>query len=861
MSSSPVRRLIIVGIVGAILALLPVTGYAQEAIVSGTVTDSTGGVLPGVTVTALHQESGNTFVAVTDERGNYRLPVRTGIFRLTVELSGFATLVRSLELLVGQQAVVNLQMGPASVQESVTVTGEAPLVDTTKSSLTSNIDPRQMQELPVNGRNWVDLTMLAPGSRQNSASDEPGGGIGNFQLNIDGQRLTQQLASGFGQPKYSRDAIAEFEFVSNRFDASQGGSAGTQVNAITKSGTNTPAGTLSGYFRSDKFNAADFIQNRVLPYSNQQVSATFGGPILRDRVHYFGNYEYEREPQTFSHSSPYPSFNFDLAGTRTEKKGGVRLDFQFSPQTRLSVRGNKFVSWLPYDPRYTGGGSRHPSTSLSTIRHSNDLTAVLTQVLSNRALNEVNVGYAGFFWIQDPILKWPAQCQFVECHPYAGLTSGSPIIQLRGYTIGQAHTNSYQKLEQDSYSVRDNFTFSFTKGGRHDLKVGGEYIHTQNPVFLCNRCMGVLDTTGGPVPANIEQLFPVWNDQSTWNLRALSPIVRFYQLGVGQMQVYAPLTVGAGWVQDDWQISRRLTLNLGLRYDIEAGAFAEDVGLEPFLKAGRPYDKNNFGPRVGFAYTLTDRTVIRGGGGKYFADPGDNTSFWTRLWAGELHPQVLNDGRPDFASNPFNGPVPSYDQVLQTLCSVAPGPNCLRRSITGSFASSDSQIPYSYQTSFGVQRQLGTTISVTADYVYTGSRAGNQSIDVNLAYDPATGANYPFTNISKRPHPDWGELDNRLSEARSNYHALLTSFTKRMSNRWQASVTYLLAAQWNFDRPPIAPGCQYPTTLNAAGKPVCDVPITLAPDIAENRYYLTGDQRNRLTFNGIWQLGYGFQVS
>jgi hypothetical protein len=152
-------------------------------------------------------------------------------------------------------------------------------------------------------------------------------------------------------------------------------------------------------------------------------------------------------------------------------------------------------------------------------------------------------------------------------------------------------------------------------------------------------------------------------------------------------------------------------------------------------------------------------------------------------------------------------------------------------------------------------------MSATADYVFTGNRAGNQTVDVNLAYDPATGANYPFTDNSKRPHPDWSRVDNRLSEARSNYQALVTSFTKRMSNRWQASVTYLLSAQWNFDRPPIAPGCQYPTTLNAAGNPVCDVPITLAPDVAENSYYLTGDQRNRLTFNGIWQLGYGFQLS
>ena len=128
-------------------------------------TDTTGGVLPGVTITAIHVESGNTYTAVTDERGTYRIPLRTGVYKITAELSGFATLTRTgLELLVGQQAVVNLQMQPSTVQESVTVTAEAPLVNTTNSSIGGNVDTRQLSELPVNGRNWVDLTMLAPGS-------------------------------------------------------------------------------------------------------------------------------------------------------------------------------------------------------------------------------------------------------------------------------------------------------------------------------------------------------------------------------------------------------------------------------------------------------------------------------------------------------------------------------------------------------------------------------------------------------------------------------------------------------------------------------------------------------------------------
>ena len=165
------------------------------------------------------------------------------------------------------------------------------------------------------------------------------------------------------QPRYSRDAIAEFELITNRFDATQGRSQGMVVNAITKSGTNTPAGTFSGYFRDDAMNAEDFIQQRVLPYSDQQLSGTFGGPIRRDRIHFFGNYEYEREPQTITFDSPYPAFNIDdLSSTRTENKGGFRFDTQFSSRTHLMPRGNLYKENNPHEPGSTGGATVAPSS-------------------------------------------------------------------------------------------------------------------------------------------------------------------------------------------------------------------------------------------------------------------------------------------------------------------------------------------------------------------------------------------------------------------------------------------------------------------------------------------------------------------
>ena len=139
----------------ALLVAAPFAAFAQEATLTGTVTDSTGGVLPGVTITATQTATGNTFVGVTDEKGGFRIPVRVGLLKVDAELPGFGTVSRQVEMLVGQTATLTLQLSPSTVQESVTVTGEAPLVDTTSSSMASNVDPRQMQELPVNGRNWM----------------------------------------------------------------------------------------------------------------------------------------------------------------------------------------------------------------------------------------------------------------------------------------------------------------------------------------------------------------------------------------------------------------------------------------------------------------------------------------------------------------------------------------------------------------------------------------------------------------------------------------------------------------------------------------------------------------------------------
>lgn len=811
---------------------------AQEVSVAGTVTDSTGAVLPGVVIRATHAASGASVEVVTDARGGYRLPLRTGTYRIEATLAGFRPVSRiGLELLLGQQVTVDFELSPEALAETVTVTGEAPLVDVSQSRGTGNLDPRQVSELPVAGRNWLALTLLAPGSRTNAViSDEINArGTGNFQINVDGQQLTNTIQRGFGQPHFSRDAIAEFEFIANRFDATQGRSTTVQLNAVTKSGTNVFAGTLGGYFRHDRFNAADPVAKRVLPYSNQQVSTTFGGPIKRDRIHFFGYYEYEREPFTLTANSPFPRFNVDMTGTRREYKGGGRLDFQLSSATRLAVRGGVFEDDNPFDSRRYGGAARHPAGNTRDLRRSNDVFASLTHILGSQALNEVKGGYAGFGWRLFPHAKWPDS-------PAFGLGIGAPTIRLRGYTIGQNHSFSPQRLLQDAYSIRDDFSMVWNAAGRHTIKTGAEFLSSPTSIRFCNLCQGVIDAQGGPIPANIEDLFPVWNDVTTWNIAALSPITRFVQQNVGNFSMIIPRKTFAGWIQDDWAVSQRLTLNLGLRYDVTKGHFGEDVIVEPFLPTPRPVDKNNFAPRLGFAYQAADATVIRGGFGKYFAQVVDSWSHRTKSFSQQAAVETPNDGRPDFAANPYNGPLPTVDQIRND-------PRA-RREITGlGILSPDVETPYSYQTSFGVARQLGTTMVVEADYVYLGMRKDINVQNINLAYDPTTGANYPFTDVRRRPLPDWGAVHFIFTELRSNSHAVQTAFRKRFSERWQASSTYLLS--WLRDQDP----------LPRSGPGYQPVSFPVASDIGGEYGLADTDQRHRLTFDGIWIIGYGFQLS
>ena len=301
------NRRLLVSIFLAILAA-PIAAFGQggTAAIVGTASDESKAMLPGVSVTATDLSTGRAYQAVSDERGEYRMVnIAPGTYKVQAELSGFASVVYpNVEVLVGQNATLLFTLKLGTLEETVTVSGQTPLVDTQSAAIAGNVDRRQLENMPLSGRNWLELAMLVKGITANSVTTTPG--VNNqdqFSLQVDGQQVSQRIGSlAFGQVRFSRESIAEYQVVTNQYDITQGRSTGMQVQAITKAGSNKESGSLYGYFRNDKLNAADHIANAVLPYQNEQLGGSLGGPIRHDKLFYFGTLEYEREPFTAFHS-------------------------------------------------------------------------------------------------------------------------------------------------------------------------------------------------------------------------------------------------------------------------------------------------------------------------------------------------------------------------------------------------------------------------------------------------------------------------------------------------------------------------------------------------------------------------------
>lgn len=513
----------------------------------------------------------------------------------------------------------------------------------------------------------------------------------------------------------------------------------------------------------------------------------------------------------------------------------------------------------------------------------------ITKVINNTSVNTLKVGWLHMGNHEVSKVPWEGgegAAGVGQGHPAcftSGICEGAPIIRLRGFSFGPPGSTE-QDIRQGNFNLRNDFVTSYDAGGRHDLKIGADYINSHFELLICRECTGIYDLRNGRPPANLEELFPVWNDPDTWQVDALLANTRRYTLGIGDMDFATTRHQVAGWVQDDWQIGNRFTLNLGLRYDITLNGHGENFDFEPWVKKGRPMDTDDIAPRLGFAYQLDDRTVIRGGAGKYYGWVTNQSAHGTVSWVNIIGVTLRPDGRSDFLSNPFNGPQPTFEQVKANTCweqkqrGVEQAPDCIRRYIGNNLSSPDSQDPYSYQGSIGFQRQLGADMAIEADYVYWKRYHNILSPELNIAWDNATGEPYSSNDIAHLPFPEWGEVDMRQNTlgADAYNHTIQAGFTKRFSNNWQASATYSMTIDYAKDWQPVPPqltsensylfdlypqmrDCTHPISWNDAGTEWnCHTPINFDALgeglLFAEEWYRTNQQIHRFVFNAIYNL-------
>jgi outer membrane receptor protein involved in Fe transport len=751
------------------------TAYAQNAQISGTLKDQSGAVLPGVTVTAKNEATGLTRTTISGPDGQYRVAaLPPGEYSLSAELSGFTAEQRQqIVLVIDQNAIIDLMLKPAALTESVTVQGESPIVDTTRSDVSTSVSTVQIQDLPVASRRWIDLAMLTPGTSQ----DNIRGFFYRGNVNIGAG--TREYSNGFvvdgvnntwaemGEPRqnFAMDAIQEFKVSTSNYKAEYGLATGGLLTVVTKSGTNNIHGSGLLFFRDASITAREFFQTEKPDYRRYQYGGTAGGPIVKNKTHFFVAYEGTNENQFFTVNAKglWPEYEGTFKSAQKRWTYNVKVDHQ------LSETQNVFFRWGAedeYRPIITTGGRTTPSASFDFGVPRQSLVGSHTWVLSARTLNDFRFQYAyAKYQVAPPYSHgdWEPG-DFAARLPYCTPVFSYPSIQVGG--CGNA-----QMGPEHRYQIKDDFSHLMQAwGGEHQWKTGFDFSYVP---FEGDGTGSPLGSWSFPKDAPYDP-----NDPTTWPTQYTNSLPTYANI---------PTKTIAAYVQDDWRVLDGVTLNLGLRYDVQYGSFNEDIPdllqkiedklgrngsfpLDPSVIAqprAKRGDRNNFGPRVGFAWDPGNNgiTNVHAAYGMFYDNIRTLTNFGELTWP---QAQTIIIRNPDF-NDPLAG------QSREAYLSTAP-PNI-------SVMSNASLNAYAHQFNVGVNRMLTNEIAATVDLSWVNRYSDRDTVDVNLP-DPVTKA---------KPYPQFGRVSFWQSTADNSYRALLMKIEKRMSHRYQFLVSYTLS--------------------------------------------------------------------
>lgn len=800
-----------VRVVLPVLAALAIASHAAAQItaatVGGTVKDESGAVLPGVSVTVKNTATGLTRSAVTDSDGFFTIPgLPPGTYESRATLSGFATALEKIALAVAQQAGLTFTLKIGGAEETITVVGTSPLLDTRSAALSAVVTEKTIEQLPLNGRNYIDLALLQPGVTSFAEKDSSSSSNRGTKLNINGMgfRSNSYLLDGANMRGYAGTAtvsaaettlgvetISEFRVVTNAYSADYGRSMGGVISVVTKTGSNDIRGSAFEFFRDSAMDSRNFFdRGDPAPFTRHQFGGTVGGPIRRNKLFFFGGIERLQEDLSTTTLTTVPSeaarsgalfpINpvvrpylemYPLPNGRQLAGGIAEYTFEFNNPTRENFYQGR-VDYTLSDKdtvfgRYTYDGADQSvpvgfaQFGTNSVSRNQFLTLEHKRILSSTLLNTARFSHSRLRFEQLPSGPSTPDLAFLAGQDLIGTITLAGVLTTLGGTGNNPSTNN-------SYYWTFSNDLSYAKG-RHLLKVGmlAEHLRTDK--------LTATNIRGAYVFADLQRFLA-------------GTATRFTGVVPGaELNRSRPNTLFGFYAQDDFRMSSRVTLNLGLRYEFytlprDLNGFdtslldtIQGTAFTPGELFAENPSKKNIAPRIGFAWDVTGdgRTSIRGGAGVYHDTDGPfNSAFGIASFSPPFAPvaQINNPPfpRPNIAAGALNQAARTIDYNIKQ--------------------------PYAVTYNASVQRQMfGDMVFMVG---YAGSRGYNllTAIEGN-PFVPTiqTDGSKFWPAGARRRNPAFAAIDFRTNGGRSEYHALQTSAQKRFAGNYQLQVSYTLS--------------------------------------------------------------------
>lgn len=738
--------------------------WAQESVnsasVAGRITDPAGNAVEGARVLARQTETNLASAADTDRDGRFRFAyLRVGAYTITIHRDGFSDAARNLTLTVGAAFDVSVQLTIGQLSQQMLVTEDATVLEGARTQVAGTVARAEVESLPLNGRNFLDLALLVPGvSPTNTGSNQlfaetsavPGQGIStgsqrNFSNNfiVDGLSANDD-AAGLSGIFFGLDVVNEFQVVTSGGHAEFGRALGGYINMVTRTGTNALHGSLYGYFRNQRFNAANPLSNTRLPLTQAQYGASLGGPVVRDRAFYFTNFE--RRDLNQSGLITIAPANAAAINAKLDGTGyaGMRLFTGLYPNpvhsTNLLAKtdhqiGGKDLLSLRYSLYDVQSGNSRGAGALSAVSAAaglanTDHTLALGNVftISARTVNETRAQ-----WTHSRLLAAPND-------------PVGPAVSIAGVASFGTLSSSPTGRGDDLYELVDNISH---QAGRHALRAGADFLYNDLSI-------------GFPRSAH-----------GSYAFSSLSAFLAGAYNNAGFTQTFGPSAVALRnpnvgfYAQDEWKAGNRLVFNFGLRYDLQ---FLRSIAT----------DTNNFSPRAGFAWTpfASGRTVIRGGYGLFYDRVPLRALANALLSSGNS--TVLTDwSQASISLSPAQTGAPVFPFTLPAA-SLPPG-------VLVNFTTMNPHIgnAYSEQGSLEIERQLGSRATVSAAYEHLRGLHLIASVNQNVPACAASGG-----NNGCRPDPAFGNNSQYSSLADSHYDGLHLSLVQRPTHWGSYRVSY-----------------------------------------------------------------------